>query len=192
MFNILVKYLVLNRHLNLPGIGFFKVVDAPARFDHSSGMVHAPSSTIHFTDNPTVADRHFFDFVAQQLNAEQTECVRQFHHFTHLLSQEVNTKKLLALPGIGLLTKSNNGVLQFQPVSLYGDYFPAISFNNGTAVHHQVTIKTEEPANELYATEAQEIVEQTRKNRWWIAALALAVLSIVAIIWYHVNTGQEL
>lgn len=191
MFQLLYKYLLMNRQIGIPGIGLFQLDHLPARFDIHTHIMHPPLPTIRFTQKTTGADKSFFQFVSREMQVQEWESIRRFHDFTYKLKNDLNTRQTADLPGMGVLTKNKLGEISFEPTIVLSAYFPAIAIQN--------TYLNESPKEDIIGGESvtttlveDEIYEETlpvEKDRWWIGAIVLAVVAIALIVYYYV-TGR--
>jgi nucleoid DNA-binding protein len=190
MFQVVYKYLILNKQVNLPGIGHFQVVEFPARLDFNRKLIHAPVPVIQFTNISNAADRYFFDFVAHELQIEQAESIRKFHDFTYQLKDEVNVHQSIQLPGIGKLIKNSTGGYSFQPVAIFENYFPSVNIDF-LLQEEPISWKNTSTNDSEVGEDQAEAVETRRPYRWWLAAIVLAAVGVAAIALYYLTNGQE-
>ena len=192
MFQILYKYLILNKQVSIPGVGLFQVVQVPARLDFTKQVIHSPVPTIKFTNTSSSADKSFFEFVAHELNIQEFDTIRKFHDFSHKLKNDVNTHKSIELPGIGLLTKNTLGELSFEPAALLNEYFPDTLAGTELTeeIHHP--LPTDEELTSTFGSDINDDeIHVVKKERWWIAAIILAVIGIASIAYYYYLNSLE-
>ena len=185
MFQVVYKYLILNKQVNLPGIGHFQVVEFPARLDFNSKVIHAPVPIIQFTNISQAADRYFFDFVAHELQIEQAESIRKFHDFTYHLKDEVNVNQSIKLPGMGMLMKNSTGGYSFQPVAMFDNYFPSINIDYLLQEEPRTWKNTSSSDEDVTAVNGATQQPGRHPYRWWLAAIVLAAVGIAAIAMYY-------
>ena len=192
MFNILYKYLILNKQVNIPGIGHFQVEQLPTRLDSAARLIHSPLPTIKFSDAASTADKRFFQFVSRELNIQEWETIRRFHDFSFKLKSDVNTFKSIELPGMGLLMKNHLGELSFEPANVLSDYFPDVSTANNLHPHPAMNpIEGESVTTGFTVEENPAEAAVLKKDRWWIAAIVMGVLGIAAIAYYYYINSPE-
>lgn len=192
MFDILYRYLILNRQLSIPGVGVFKVVQVPARLDTANQVIHSPLPIISFSHNAETADKRFFEFASQELKTEQWETIRQFHDFSHQLKNDVLTQKAIELPGIGSLVKNNSGEIIFQAAFVFKEYFPDVSIGKKPGADLSNHVNDNVTTYNLSADEEDVLNDKSApKNRWWIAALFLGAIGITAIVIYYYTHSAD-
>ncbi len=187
MFQLLYKYLLINRQVGIPGIGLFQLEQIPARMDFASQVLHAPIPTIRFTQKTVGADKDFFTYVTDQMNVQEWETIRRFHDFSYKLKTDLNAQSSAELPGMGRLMKNKLGEISFEPTRELQDYFPSHDIKS---VYREDAPPVEINEDSLSTHPVEETVveeEPKTKDRWWIAALVLAVLAVGAIVYYYIT-----
>jgi nucleoid DNA-binding protein len=180
MFHLLYKYFVLYDYVNIPGVGHFSVERHPAKIDVDNNIIHAPESTIKYKNETDVADKGVYSFLAEELNIDVVEAIRQFQDFSHELKNNVTSKKLVALPAFGSLELVGD---QF---AFSGDtdtqtYYPAISTEKALEYKEMLSDEDQQASEELLEHEE----ETATRSYWWLYALILTLLGAGAIAYYY-------
>ncbi|RFM27574.1 hypothetical protein [Deminuibacter soli] len=186
MMQTLYKYLILNKKLALPGIGYFTVEHVPARLDFASKKMYPPISVIRFSGDKVQADRHFFAFVSDDLQVNEVEAIQQFNNTLLEIKKQIADNGVAVLPQIGSLRKEFSNTYSFQPAASAGDYTPEVTAER--VIRHEAhTVKVGEA--ERTSEEMREMLADggSRKSRWWIYALILAALGGGAIAYYYLT-----
>ncbi len=186
MYNTIKKYFALHHNLALPGIGYFSVETIPAHIDYADRCVISSKKNIVFNNDKQPAEKRFYDFLSHELNIDEPQAVQTFTNFTEQLQQQLNNNPVY-FKGIGTLTKQTSNVLLFQP-EVMPDYFPALSAQRIIRKNATHTVRVGE--QEKTSEEMQTALLQPKKiqqERWWIAAIILAVAGISAIVFYYLT-----
>lgn len=184
MMQTLYKYLILNKKLALPGIGYFTVEHVPARLDFANKKMYAPLSVIRFSTDKVQADRHFFAFVSDDLQVSEVDAIQQFNNVILEIKKQIAENGVAVLPNIGSLRKEFADTYSFQPISAAPDYAPEVTAER--IIRHEAhTVKVGE--EERSSEEMKEILadEETPRSNWWIYAAILAALGIGGLVYYY-------
>lgn len=186
MYNIVQKFLALHHHLALPGIGNFKVEKTPAQIDIANRIITPPLSQIKFSNDKLPAEKFFFNFLAHELNIDEVQAVRRFTDFTSQLQNDLKEDKPVVLKGIGELKRQSSNVINFQ-AEIMPAYFTALIAErvirkNAT---HLIKVGEDEKTSDEMQTALSAEKNSVYEERWWIPALALALLGIAGIAFYY-------
>jgi hypothetical protein len=192
MFHLLYKYFVLNRHLSIPGIGVFVLEREAARVDAGLNTLHAPMPVVRFKMHGAQMDNSFYGYLAKELGIEVLDAIQEYHDFAIDLKNEVQEKKWIELPNLGILTQGVKDEIKFKSSPVLKDYFPDVAAENISTVSHQ-TVEAEEPVT-VGATEEKVRFTKVKKEHdyWWVFAILLALIGIGAIVYYYYNFGSPI
>lgn len=184
MLNSLYKFLVLNDHVSIPGVGTFSVQRTPAFFDRG---FQPPKENIHFTAGTALAEKKFYDYLAADHGYSEVDAVRKFQDFAYNLKKQIQSHDFVELSGLGMLKKNQVGEIVFDAAES-NNYFPVIK---PSEIERQQTIPAAEAsvAQEPHsiAEEAIDEEEVIAKDRWWIWATVLAMLALAAIGYFYMT-----
>ena len=186
MYKAVRKFLALNHHLALPGIGNFTVEKAPAQIDIANRIIIPPTTLVKFNNEKLPAEKFFYNFLAHELDLDEAQAVRQFTDFTTQLQSDLQDGKPVVLRGIGELRKQTTNVLNFQP-GILPQYYPVLIAErvirkNAT---HTIRVGEQEKTSDEMQT-ALHVKEKTvHEEKWWIPAAILAVIGILGIAYYY-------
>jgi len=186
MYNTVQKFLALHHHLALPGIGNFNVEKTPAQIDIANRIITPPLSQIKFSNDKLPAEKFFFNFLAHELNIDEIQAVRRFTDFTSQLQNDLKEDKPVFLKGIGELKRQSSNVIIFQ-AEIMPEYLSALTAErvirkNAT---HLIKVGEDEKTSDEMQTALSEEKNSVYEERWWIPALALALLGIAGIAFYY-------
>jgi len=193
MFQLLYKYLVLYRNVNIPGVGRLTIEPAAATLDLHQKLIHPPVDKIHFSTKTTLADRKFYHFICRELDINEVDAVKQFQSFTEDLKAEIKQSESVTLPGIGTLTKGETGELQFESANVVNNYFPdanaasLVQPNQKTPDYNTNETVEAQPTNRLLPAEPEMEMEmgEERRDYWWVWALLLTGIGVAALYYYY-------
>lgn len=168
MDEYLYKYLVLYRKLSIPQLGILTLDNEPARYDGVSGQLFPPKPLIVFEENTASApDRSFFEFLAEEMGADEETVVKSFHEFSGQLCKDISEQHTAVLKELGRFEKGEEGTVLFTSETTVLDLLPVIQTDK----------------------EVLEVVVETTNERddyWWYYAIILLIIGAGALIYYYV------
>lgn len=184
MNQYLAKYFALYKKLILPGIGSFNTTTQPAQLEFVEKTLHAPLYTINFQQGEPANDTNFIPFLIRETGLDQYEVANRFEQFVTQLKEKLHSGIAWQLPGIGVLTNNGNSYA-FTAESLQ-QYFPGVIAERVIRQNAQHAVRVGE--DEKTSAEMHEILnKEDVQDRWWIGAVVLAVIGIVAILYYYLS-----
>ncbi len=185
MLNSLYKFLVLNDHVSIPGVGTFSVQRTPASFDGNT--FQPPVQRISFEAGTALAEKKFYDFLAADHDFSGVDAVRKFQDFAYQLKKDIQSQSFVELSGLGVLKRNNLGAIVFEP-SAINQYFPKLT---PAEVEQRQNISTENVVSSsetaVYSVDETTVEEIVVKDRWWIWATVLALLALAAIGYFYMT-----
>jgi hypothetical protein len=191
MYQHLYEYLILNKQLNVPGIGTFLLERKPAGTDVIHRQISPPVYTISLMPNNGTPTKRFFYWLAGRLKVHYHEAIVRFNGFTYELKNEILSGNNIAWDHVGTLTKGMSGEIKFESSLSDHNFDPPVSaarIIREKAIH---TVRVGE--EERTSVEMTEWLhpENENKTRWWMPALvaAIALLVVIGIYFAQKNTG---
>ncbi len=168
MDEYLYKYLVLRRKLSIPQLGILALDNEPARYDEASGQLFPPKPIIVFEENTaSVPDRSFFEFLAEEMGADDETVTKGFNEFSTRLCKDIEEQHVAHLKELGRFEKGDEGAVSFTPETTVLDLLPTIQANRD--VLETVVATTNE-----------------KDDYWWYYAIILLIIGAGALIYYYV------
>ncbi len=189
MYKDLYEYLILNKQLNVPGIGTFLLERKPAGTDVVHRQISAPAYTISLLPNSGTPTKRFFYWLAGRLNVHYHEAIVRFNGFTYELKNHVLTGNNVTWDHVGTLSKGMSGEIRFDSSLKEHDFDPPVSATRiirEKAVH---TVRVGE--EEKTSAEMSEWLhpEEQKKTFWWAPALIVAILLVIIFGIYFSQRG---
>jgi nucleoid DNA-binding protein len=159
MIPSLIPYFIQFGQLQIPGLGKLLFVQKEAVLQ--DGILLAPHETIQLENNEEAPTIHFYQFLAHSLELTMDQVIKEYHQFwKDQLSQHQDFE-------FGTFGKfhCHNKSYQWQ------SQFETSNFYNNIEIGILPTISQEE---------TMEI--DIPKDRWWIGAIILFLLGILAIV----------
>lgn len=188
MYHELYQYLILNRELQLPGIGRFQVERESAGVDFASRQVSAPIYCIALHHGGSGVPRKVYQWLASCFRINEQEAVIRFNDFAFELRNNILAGNKLVWNGIGTLSRGLAGEIRFESAGLrqLTRPIPASKVLRENAEHVVRVGEQERTSAEMI--ELLQPAEQ-RKNWSWVAIAAILVAAVIFIGYYFSEHG---
>lgn len=189
MYPCIYKYFLLNKKLNLPGIGCFEIKTKPS-FITTDNILMPPTELVNFSTTTALADKTFYQFLAKELHIEEVDAIKNFHDFSYQLQNGISKTNGIILPGIGVINKQASGEISFDAEDYINKYFTELTINKNKSKEiaseisaHQHIYKPSSTESTNYNTEENNLNTKQNKDYWWVFAIGLTILGIAAILY---------
>lgn len=174
MYNIIAPAFFQKKTCKLPGIGQLILVTLPAEIDFLNTQIKAPQQSIVFA--PASKNENVFN---------------EFSAISELMKKKLDEEGLVAILGIGTFSQDITGTIHFEPVDLdplFSQPVTAIRVIRQDAQHN--ILVGDKNTNNMEMTEMlNEEHPAIPPDRWWIWALALAIVAIGLLLFYYYQNG---
>lgn len=189
MFSILHHYLIEHPFLHLPGIGTMSFADVPAQLNIADKQLMPPQRSLRLD----VADdrkngQRLMGFICKEMGVSEEEAHDRFRQFCEELRSGLASGKSMVWDDLGAFHKDENGVVRFEQSSDLDRYLLPVTAERiirQDAVH-SMTVGDTETTN----TAMQEYYEEKApeaKDRWWIAAVIILLISGALIAYRYMQ-----
>jgi hypothetical protein len=189
MYQELRQYLLLNRQLNLPGVGTIIIERKAAEADFASKLIMPPTYSIALHHGAAGSNSKLFSWLSGALQISESDAAFRYDEFARSIKNEVLNGERLQWEGIGVLTKGLAGEIRFEPALVDTIREQPVVANKVLRENAEHTVRVGEEEK----TSSQMIhlltLGQGKKSKWWVAALILLVLSLVFVIYYFTSNG---
>lgn len=178
------KYLFLYHGLSLPEVGDFTIARKPASLDFINKQLHPPLQEIIFSPAASQeADERLYKFIASAENISEIDAIFLVSKTAKKIRYDLQQNNSAVLAGIGTLYKNESGV-SFNAEINNTPYFETIIAERvlrDDAEHTLLVGEQEKKSSEMHELFGHE----EKHEKWWIAALVLAVFAIAMIALYY-------
>ena len=189
MQDILYEFLIINKKLNLPGIGTISLRQNSSQLDFTNKQFSSPSFYFvldHENDKPS---KKVFDWLSSSLGISEWDAIRSMNDFSFSLKNRVAEAGEVKWEGIGVLKRDNAGNFKLDP--------HIITLQTEPAVHAEKVIREKFEHTVLVGEKEKSSVEMVeyfaedapKKNYSWIIAVIITVLAVMFIGWYFSEKG---
>lgn len=187
MDQYLLKYFSINRSLVLPGIGFFYIETKPASLDFVNKTLHAPVTEVMYSNDENSDGETLVRFISKESGLSTTDAAGRFNLFIQQIKQQLETGDVLALQGIGTLSKKDDSY-SFTPGLNSQSLFPDLSAERVIRQNAEHNVRVGEHNKTSTEMHIQLAQQEVKEERWWIAAIVLTVTGIAVIAYHYFTT----
>jgi hypothetical protein len=209
MYELLYKFLVKYRTIDLPGIGTLtlRVQPAQSRFVDQSFL--PPKYDVAFEQDRDVADvgaddqttstqkriapsRKLFSWVAVNYGVTEREAIIRFNDFVFELKKELDAGKKIVWSGIGILQKDPGGEIKFDADKKGLPWLQqtvAKKVIRENAEHTMLVGETEKTSAQMSEMLLNPKFVKDKRVYWWIWPLAVIIAIFIFLGWYFSEHG---
>jgi hypothetical protein len=181
MYQDLYEYLILNKQLNVPGIGTFFLERKPAGTDVIHRQISPPMYTISLLQNNGTPTKRFFYWLADRSKIHYHEAIVRFNGFIYEMKNQLLSGHKIIWEQVGTLSKGMSGEIKFDSSLSEHNFDAPVSaprIIREKAVH---TVRVGE--DERTSAEMSEWLhpEEEKKTYWWAPALIAAIVVLIFI-----------
>jgi hypothetical protein len=186
MHHLIASYLFQNKACPLPGIGVLLVTAGKAESDFLNKTLKAPVPFISFIPKEQDAS-NLLDYIAAKNNATVLNAIELLGQFCNTLKGEIIAANTTTLKGVGNFFTDSSGKINFRPNALPELLLQPVHAER--VIHpqaeHTILVGDKETTNTVMTEYFTD--EPVKKSRWWIWAIILGIVGIVAVVLYLVN-----
>jgi hypothetical protein len=194
MFDLLYHYFIQNRSLSLPGIGTFDLFHVSPQTDFTNKKILAPTFSVSFNRIHDTPAKNLFQYISGKMNLPEWEAIKAVNDFSQDLKHQLRSGQEITWQGIGVLKPDVSGDISFEPERIKYDFIPNVNAERviRPETEHRIMvgdheIKRADIKNWHYEEAELEIVEA--KAGWWMYAVLLAAIALVAIFFRLYSNG---
>ena len=186
MQKLLANYLFQYKDCALPEIGTLHIITTPAVSVLGEQKIYAPVSTISFS-NDVVDSKSVTEYVALNKSISFDEAAYQLKNISNEILRLKEGEEFLIV-GVGVFSKSQNDTVLFNGIKVVEYFTPSVYAER--VIHpddsHSILVGDKE-TDRNSMTEFFTDTATVKKDKWWLWAAALFVVSIVLIFMYINN-----
>ena len=187
MQNQIASYLFQHKTCPLPGLGTLSVLNSGAEADFTNKSIAAPKSFIQFnnTETDTAA---LLNYLAATSGGNAHEVSEALDHFCDNLKNKI-TKQDVQLESIGSFFADASGKINFKQEELPAAFTQPVFAER--VIHpdaeHQILVGDMETTNTVMTEFLAP--KSAVKDRWWIWAIALGTIGLLALVIYFTKVN---
>ncbi len=194
MIDILNKYLIQHKSINIPGLGTIFIEHLPATFDVVNQRILPPLFEFRFNKYFDTPDKEFFSYLSFEKGVADLEAVQLYNQFAQDLSAAIKQDDRAEWLEVGVFVKNSAGDLLFEPVQqtemLYAPV-PAVRIVRDRASHAVLVGDQEKTTVEMTSFLNDEKVEKpvVAARKWWLYAVILLIIAVVVLFFLFYQKG---
>lgn len=191
MVQLIRTYLLQNKSISIPGLGTIYVERTPAQTDFVNRQLLPPSYHFRFDKYFDAPGKDFFTFLAAKQKVEDYEAIKIYNEWAMQLRNNIGTDNHTQLQGVGSLKRDGSGDIVFEPVGAQNSFHVPVPAERiiRTNAKHTMIVGDKEVTNVEMSDYLQE--SHMRRSRWWIYAIIIAIIAIIAIFIQMNRSGNH-
>lgn len=186
MVEILSRYLIQHQNCPLPGIGYLKFSQGNATISYGNKEITSPTQDIVLEDK-SIDGKELIQDISTTLNISFDEASTELKNYCSSL-KFLGAKEKTEFDSFGCFAISSEGKLVFNQKTIPPYFLPNLSIEKIIRQNseHSMLVGNTETTN-IQMEEFYQETNDSKINRWWIAAIVMVVLGIAALILYFNN-----
>jgi hypothetical protein len=191
MIQLVNNYLLQHKSVSIPGLGTIYVERIPAQSDFINRQLLPPAYHYRFDKYFDAPEKEFFAFLAARKNIPEYEAIKMYNEWALGIRNNISTDHATVLEGVGELKRDDSGDIVFEAVGSLKTYDVAVPAERviRTNARHAMIVGDKETTTMEMTGYLQEV--RKKKASWWIYALIIAAIALVAIFFHYFINGQE-
>ena len=192
MFELLYRFLVRHKRIDLPGIGAIVLQIHPAESQFVNQSFLPPRYYAAFEKEKPTASRKLFSWLAASCNSTESDAAAQFNDFIFQLTSQLESGRKVVWNGVGAFQKDQSGEIKFEtsrngPTWL--EQTPAKKVIRENAEHSMLVGETEKTSVQRTELLSNPRPVTIRRHRWWVWPLAVIIAIAIFLGWYFSTHG---
>jgi hypothetical protein len=184
MQHLIASYLFQNKYCALPGIGTLSLTAGKAATDFLDKKIKTPLASIIFSESENKTDE-LPEYIAAKTNSDKYGATKALESFCDGIKKSLSSNEPFTLQSIGQFFVDASGGVKFQPLDLPKAFLQDV--NATRVIHpeaeHSILVGDKESTNTLM-NEYFSDDAPVKKNRWWIWAIIIVSIALLALLIY--------
>jgi hypothetical protein len=184
MHQLIASYLFQNKTCPLPGLGTLLMTTTMAESNFTDKTISAPKTIIEFETKENDAS-NLLDYIAAKTNTTVFQAIDKLGQLCNNLKGAAITNNPATLDGVGNFFTDASGNINFKPLELPFSFFQPVKAER--VIHpeaeHNILVGDKETTNTVMTEYFSEEVP-VKKDRWWVWAIVLAAIALLALLFY--------
>lgn len=183
MESLIENFLLRHNHCPLPKIGTLELKEKSAQLQTGENIITAPYPLITLSKKEKSA-HSFIHFIARKKGIDEARATQELIEYCQEIIN-LDHRKEIKLNHTGKFYIDHDGTLSFRQDEIPDEFLPAITIQK--VIHpnsvHNVRVGDKEHTNDFMKNQLKKFVA-IKKSTWWIWAILLLLISLVAIGYY--------
>jgi hypothetical protein len=185
MHQLIASYLFQNKTCPLPGLGTLSVTKTTASSDFLNKLITGPQQNINFENAESDAS-NLLDYIALKTNTTVLKAIENLGQFCSNLKMAALINNPATVDGVGNFFTDTEGKINFKPQSVASFFQPTVqaAWVIHSEAKHNILVGDKETTNTVMTEYFNEEEAVVKKDRWWIWAIILFVIALLALLFY--------
>ena len=196
MKDVLTAYLLQHKSINIPEVGSIYIQSKAAITDFVNKQLFPASYSYRFDKYYDTPEPGFYEYLAYKQGISEQEAMEWYNNYAADIRLRIKNDGYYAWEGIGVFKKDSNGDLVFEEQQKLLPILAPVPAKRVIRkdARHAILVGDKEKTN-VQMSEMLDPSEQrqpaVRKDRWWVYALVLFVISLALILIYYYNNDWK-
>jgi len=194
MYELLYRFLVRHKRIDLPGIGAIILQIHPAESQFVNQSFLPPRYYATFEKEKQTAPGKLFSWLAASSNSTEADAANQFNDFIFQLSTELDSGRKIVWNGVGAFQKDHGGEIKFETNSnglAWLEQTPAKKVIRENAEHSMLVGETEKTSVQMTELLSNPRSVTIKRHHWWLWPLAVIIAISIFLGWYFSSHGMS-
>jgi hypothetical protein len=186
MVNLLTQYFIQNKELLLPGVGYLKATEEPARYDGSLQQMLPPEYKFKWQpgEDAHISLQPLLGYISRQTQWPEEVCFSALENMVKDIKASLEVSGEWQWPHMGKLVHLSGGKVGFVPNGFATPYYRKLQATRVVRKDrtHQMLVGDKETDTLKMQQELYPEREETTTHRWWVPALILGTFTLTLII----------
>ena len=189
MIEILNSYLILHKSISIPGLGTIYVERVPANTDFVNRQILPPGYQFRFDKYFDAPDKEFFSYLANEKHVADFEAIRMYNEWAYDFRNRLKGEQPVDWKGVGVLHQDALGEIHFEPQKSDRNTLKPVPATRVVRTNAAHTMLVGDKETTTLAMSEMLTEETSRKHRWWIYALVVALIAAAILIYRFTKDG---
>ena len=189
MYSTLYKYLILHKHLSLPGIGTIQLQKTSSEYDFANKSFTPPVFNFEMESGQQGSSKKLFEWLSKVKEVTEWEAIKLVNDFSFDLKNQISASGEVNWKNVGRFLRDDKGniVLESAFLQLESE-MPVVAEK---VIREKAEHKVLVGESESTTIEMEEYFSDTpaKKDLGWIIAIVVVVLSIMLLGIYLSENG---
>ena len=191
MYEILYRFLLKYKSLDLPGIGTIALQTQSAKSEFVNRSYSPPKYFFLFEKREKIPSEKLFSWLASHFNITESEAVIRFNDFIFDLNRQLKEGKEISWYNLGSFQKEITGEIKFETAKKELPWLEDVIAEKVTRenAEHIMLVGESEKTSTQMADILADSSPTSKRNYWWVWPLGILITILIFLGWYFSEHG---